>query len=171
MTKRPPDKGNLNKPDTSDEGRKGGRFPLARRRKHEPTAVALEYDAEKRDSAPVVTASGRGLLAEQILEIAKAEGIPIQEDADLVEILAATEVGEEIPVDAFVAVAEILRYVYALNRSFPNRPAESDILDTTVKRHGNDKTKNAETAQSAQSTHASSSNGCDPEPDDPYAAV
>ena len=81
----------------------------------ETVAVALTYKPDSKDQAPVVAASGRGYLAERIKEMAEELDIPIRQDADLVEILAATEVGQEIPVEAFVAVAEILRYVYALN--------------------------------------------------------
>ena len=81
----------------------------------ESVAVALTYKPDSKDQAPVVAASGRGYLAERIIEMADDLDIPIRKDADLVEILAATEVGQEIPVEAFVAVAEILRYVYALN--------------------------------------------------------
>ncbi|MAO90384.1 MAG: flagellar protein FhlB [Rhodospirillaceae bacterium] len=78
-------------------------------------AVALTYKPNDADSAPVVSASGEGYLAERIIELALASGIPVQSDSDLVELLSATEVGEEIPIEAFIAVAEILRYVYALN--------------------------------------------------------
>lgn len=90
-------------------------------------AVALEYRPTDAWSAPTVVASGRGYLAERILEEAFAHGVPVREDADLVEILAATEVGEEIPIEAFVAVAEILRYVYERNRTAP-----PDIPDETT---------------------------------------
>ncbi|NMM46302.1 hypothetical protein HH303_17560 [Rhodospirillaceae bacterium KN72] len=81
----------------------------------EKVAVALSYKPQSADTAPTVSASGRGYLAERIIELAEEMDIPIRADSDLVEILAATEVGEEIPVEAFIAVAEILRYVYALN--------------------------------------------------------
>ena len=64
-------------------------------------------------TAPEVVASGRGLIAEQILKLAFEHGVKVHEDADLAEILTALEIGEEIPVEAFIAVAEILRYVYA----------------------------------------------------------
>lgn len=87
-------------------------------------AVALTYKPDSKDQAPVVAASGRGYLAERIKEMAGELDIPIRQDADLVEILAATEVGEEIPVEAFVAVAEILRYVYALNGQNVPNPSE-----------------------------------------------
>lgn len=85
----------------------------------ESVAVALTYKPDNADQAPVVSASGRGYLAERIIEMAEELDIPVRSDSDLVEILAATEVGEEIPVEAFIAVAEILRYVYALNGRSP----------------------------------------------------
>jgi flagellar biosynthesis protein len=77
-------------------------------------AVALHYD-RKEDKVPRVVASGRGALAERILELAFAHGIKVREDADLAEILAAVEVGQQIPLAAFAAVAEILFYIYRAN--------------------------------------------------------
>ena len=74
-------------------------------------AVALDYDPA-RDSAPRVVASGRGAVAEQILQIALTHGVKVREDAALVEILAALEIDSLIPLEAFAAVAEILAYVY-----------------------------------------------------------
>lgn len=79
------------------------------------TAVAIRYQPVDEGSAPKVVASGRGWIAEKILEVAFAHGIKVREDADLAEILAAVDLDEEIPVEAFIAVAEILRYVYAAN--------------------------------------------------------
>jgi flagellar biosynthesis protein len=78
-------------------------------------AVALSYAPDTADSAPTVSASGQGHLAERILEVARESGVPIHKDADLLELLAASQVGDEIPVEAFIAVAEILRYVYQAN--------------------------------------------------------
>lgn len=63
-------------------------------------------------AAPRVVASGRGALAEQILQIAFDPGVKVRNDADLAEILAAIEVESEIPLEALAAVAEILSYVY-----------------------------------------------------------
>jgi len=62
-----------------------------------------------------VLASGRGAIADQILAIAFAQGVRVREDADLAEVLAAVDVDSEIPVEALVAVAEILSYVYRAN--------------------------------------------------------
>jgi flagellar biosynthesis protein len=92
-------------------------------------AVALDYKRpdgridEKR--APRVAASGRGAVAEQILEIAFAKGIPVREDPDLAQILATLEVDSVIPVDALSAVAEILSYLYRLN----GQAMDGDPLD------------------------------------------
>lgn len=82
-------------------------------------AVALNYDPSSMASAPKVTASGTGFLAERILDLAFEHDVPVRTDPDLVEIIAATEVGEDIPVEAFIAVAEILRYVYERNGAIP----------------------------------------------------
>lgn len=77
-------------------------------------AVALEYDISK-DSAPRITATGTGHVAEQILQIAFAHGVKVREDADLVEILSVMEVDSVIPLEAYAAVGEILSYVYKAN--------------------------------------------------------
>lgn len=89
--------------------------PSSESEKDDPVAVALTYDPSDKERAPSVLASGQGALAERILAEAEAHGIPVHKDADLVQILAATDIGEEIPVEAFIAVAEILRYVYEAN--------------------------------------------------------
>lgn len=85
-------------------------------------AAALSYKPADRDAAPVVVASGADALAERIIAAAEEAGVPIRRDADLVEILAATEIGEEIPIEAFIAVAEILGYIYRQNRKTPPAP-------------------------------------------------
>lgn len=77
-------------------------------------AVALRWDPEVMN-APGVVASGRGEIADRILAAAAEHGIPITEDADIVELLAAAEVGAEIPVELYSAVAEILSLLFRLN--------------------------------------------------------
>lgn len=77
-------------------------------------AVALQYDPDRAD-APRVTASGKGKLAEQILNLAFANGVKVRTDPDLAQVLAAVEVDTVIPIEAFAAVAEILAYVYRAN--------------------------------------------------------
>lgn len=86
----------------------------AGRAKGPTVAVALSFDPGVAD-APRVVATGKGRVAEQILEIAFAKGVKVREDADLAQVLAAVDVDTVIPVEAFVAVAEILAYVYRAN--------------------------------------------------------
>jgi flagellar biosynthesis protein len=83
-----------------------------------PIAIALDYKKGGRldpKAGPRVAASGKGAVAEQILQIAFERGIPVREDADLAQILSTLEVDSVIPVDALAAVAEILSYLYRLN--------------------------------------------------------
>jgi flagellar biosynthesis protein len=84
-------------------------------------AVALSYE-RGRDAAPLVVASGRGGLAERIVAAARASGVAVHVDPDLVELLAAVELGTTIPVEAFVAVAQILSHLYRANRRAAGEP-------------------------------------------------
>lgn len=77
----------------------------------QPVAVALRYDGTS-DDAPRVVAKGEGKIAEQIIALARERGIEIREDADLVNLLAAVRLDSPIPMEAYVAVAEILSYIY-----------------------------------------------------------
>ncbi len=77
-------------------------------------AVALQYDMEK-NNAPIVTAKGQGEIAAKIIEIAQENDIEIRQDADLLQILKAVDINEEIPIEAFAAVAEIISYIYRKN--------------------------------------------------------
>jgi len=84
----------------------------------EAVAVALDYDP-MRDRAPKIVAGGRGEIAEQILQIAFANGVRVREDADLAELLSSIDIETDIPTEAFAAVAEILIYVYRANGNWP----------------------------------------------------
>jgi flagellar biosynthesis protein len=74
-------------------------------------AVALKY-APGESEAPIVVAKGRGRLAETILERAKEHGIPVQEDAALVEVLSQLDLDQQIPPELYQLVAEVLSYIY-----------------------------------------------------------
>jgi flagellar biosynthesis protein len=74
-------------------------------------AIALDFD-HRDPSVPTVVAIGEGDVARQILAIAFEHGVKVREDSDLVEILSTLDVGDEIPIIAFAAVAEILTHVY-----------------------------------------------------------
>jgi flagellar biosynthesis protein len=78
-------------------------------------ATALSYSPGQ--TAPKIVAAGKGVIADRILEIAAAAGVPIREDAALVNALQALDLGQEIPEDLFVAVAEALAWAYRLDRA------------------------------------------------------
>lgn len=79
-------------------------------------AAALKYNAQT-DSAPVVKAKGAGAMAEKIIQTAREHNVPIKEDADLVELLVQLDLDQEIPPEMYKIVAEILAFVYGLDRS------------------------------------------------------
>lgn len=81
-------------------------------------ATALHYTG---DGAPTVTATGRGLIAERILEEALKAGVPVRRDAALTEALAGLELGREIPEELWAAVAETLAWAYALDATARRR--------------------------------------------------
>jgi flagellar biosynthesis protein len=79
-------------------------------------AVALHYSGE---GAPRVTAKGQGYIAEEIIERARAHGVPLHEDQALVGLLARIELNEEIPESLYRAVAQVLAFAYALSARTP----------------------------------------------------
>jgi flagellar biosynthetic protein FlhB len=79
-------------------------------------AVALKYDRDG-DAAPVVVAVGERLLAERIKEVAREAGVPIFRDVSLARALRDVAEGDEIPVELYEAVAEILRVVEGLGEA------------------------------------------------------
>ncbi|HOF39153.1 MAG TPA: EscU/YscU/HrcU family type III secretion system export apparatus switch protein [Candidatus Hydrogenedentes bacterium] len=85
------------------------------RKDHRRKAAAIRYDAEQQ-AAPRVVAKGAGLLAERIIELARANGVYVHEDPDLVAVLSRLDVDTEIPETLYRAVAEILAFVYRLNQ-------------------------------------------------------
>lgn len=113
--------------------RPSGRMPARR-----PVAVALKYELGT-ETLPRIVATGKGTVAEQILEVAFANGVKVREDADLVEILSAIEVDSDIPVEAIAAVAEILAYVYRANGTLPPEPQAEDPAKPMPAAHMEDK--------------------------------
>ncbi len=77
-------------------------------------AIALEYEPE--DAAPKVIASGRGILAEKIIEKAKEANIPVHKDNKLAETLSRLEIGDVIPPELYEVVAEILVFVDQMDK-------------------------------------------------------
>ncbi|WP_182186484.1 EscU/YscU/HrcU family type III secretion system export apparatus switch protein [Pectinatus frisingensis] len=78
-------------------------------------AVALRY-REKEGKAPRVIAKGRGYTAESILQTAQRNAVPIYQDKTLLSMLMALELDREIPPEMYAVVAEILAYVYRIDK-------------------------------------------------------
>lgn len=76
-------------------------------------AAALSYDG-KIDLAPRVVATGGGDIAERIIAKAREAGVPVQEDAELIEHLCRVELGSPIPPELYEAVAAVLAFVMSL---------------------------------------------------------
>ncbi len=78
-------------------------------------AVALSYDV-KGDGAPKVVAKGRGVTAENILQTAITNSVPVYQNKALAQMLMAIELDSEIPPELYKAVAEVLSYVYRTDK-------------------------------------------------------
>ncbi|MBI9081982.1 MAG: EscU/YscU/HrcU family type III secretion system export apparatus switch protein [Desulfobacterales bacterium] len=83
-------------------------------------AAAITYEKGK-DCAPRVVAKGQGEMAERILAVARANGVPIHHDRNLAQILGAMDLEVEIPPELYRAVAEVLVFIYSLEHRNPER--------------------------------------------------
>ena len=85
--------------------------------KQEPKkrAIALRYD-QGRDEAPTVVATGQGLVADKIVEMARESGVPVESNPDLADALADVELGTAIPEELYPVVAELLVFVSRMNK-------------------------------------------------------
>ncbi|MCI8791727.1 MAG: flagellar biosynthesis protein FlhB [Eubacterium sp.] len=83
-------------------------------REEKKTAVALEYEAG--DRAPKVVATGQGVLAEKIIDVAKEANVPVHKDEKLARSLSILDIGEYIPPELYSIVAEILVFVDGMDR-------------------------------------------------------
>ena len=83
------------------------------------SAVALKhYEGDKKD-APQVVAKGFGELADEIIALAKQNGVLIHEDPYLSEFLASLDLGQEIPEQLYHVIAELISFSYVLQGKFP----------------------------------------------------
>ena len=92
---------------------------------HSQTAVALVYDGKQ--SAPRISAKGRGITAEEIIARARAAGIYVHESPELVALLMQVDIDEHIPGTLYVAVAELLAWLYRLEHDFKSTPGGAEF--------------------------------------------
>lgn len=78
-------------------------------------AAALTY-RDDQYSAPVVSAKGKGLIAEKIIAEAEKNQVPVMQDASLIEILAELEINRTIPNELYQVVAEVFAFIYRIDQ-------------------------------------------------------
>ena len=84
-------------------------MPANEKNQKPKTAIALEYDPK--EEAPKIIASGKGALAEKIIEKAKEAHVPLHQDDQLADTLSRLDIGDMIPPELYEVVAEILVFV------------------------------------------------------------
>lgn len=90
---------------------------IKRREERGPSAVAIRYD-DQAGEQPKLVAQGRGAVAEKIIELASKEGIPMEEDADLLAVLLDTDLGDNVPPQLYAVMAEILLLVKEMESNY-----------------------------------------------------
>ena len=78
-------------------------------------AASLRYN-QNSDFAPVISAAGKGIVAEEIIKIAKENNVPIVEDTSLAELLAELNINEYIPEELYQLVAEVFAFIYQVDK-------------------------------------------------------
>ncbi len=92
------------------------RRPVQTKDSSPKTAVALRWSGE---GAPQVTAKGREEVAERILALAREHDVPIREDGELTAVLAQVQLGDTIPEELYLAVAQVIAFAYRLSGKNP----------------------------------------------------
>jgi flagellar biosynthesis protein len=83
-------------------------------------AVALHYESP---GTPRVIAKGRGEVGQKIIDVAREHGVPIEENASLAGALSEVELGNEIPLELYKAVAEVLLFLMRMSGVRPGKKA------------------------------------------------
>ena len=99
-------------------------------------AIALKYDGTH---APTLTAKGDEELAEEILRIARDCEVPIYENSELVSLLARMELGDSIPQELYLTIAEIIAFAWNLKGKFPvGQDPATEVMEKDVTDYGDD---------------------------------
>ena len=93
---------------------------MANENKKIDKAVVIKYDSTS-DQAPTVVAKGERLVAEKIKEMAKEHDIPIYQDKALVDEIIKIKIDEEIPIELYEIMAQVLAFVYSIDDDYRNK--------------------------------------------------
>jgi flagellar biosynthesis protein len=88
------------------------------------SAVGLKYQQNNQDGAPTIIAKGFGDLAEEIIALARQNGVLVHEDPYLSDFLATLDLGQEIPEQLYHVIAELIAFSYVLQGKFPDNWAK-----------------------------------------------
>lgn len=88
------------------------------RRSSDPKREAIALAYRQTDAAPRVVAKGKGLIAEEIIARAKEHGVYVHESPELVALLTQVDIDEHIPPQLYLAVAELLAWLYRLEQGY-----------------------------------------------------
>jgi len=89
-------------------------------KKHVQTAIALGGSKDVQ-SVPKVVAQGQGDMAQKIIDWAEENGLAIEKDSDLAQVLINLNLGDSVPEEVFMAVAEILYYIFEVNKDLKDK--------------------------------------------------
>lgn len=92
--------------------------PSSQQPKPQKSATALKYDGK---SAPTIVAKGHGELADDIIALAKEHGVLIHQDDELNRLLGQLQLGDNIPKELYVVIAELIAFSYVLQGKFPEQ--------------------------------------------------
>lgn len=81
-------------------------------------ATALKYDTSNNDK-PTIVAKGNDVIADEIIALAEEHGVLVHENPQLAEVLDTLEIGESIPPEIFIIVAELIAFSFVLQGKFP----------------------------------------------------
>lgn len=82
------------------------------------SATAIKYDGK---SAPTIVAKGHGELAEDIIALAREHGVLIHQDDELNRLLGQLQLGDNIPKELYIVIAELIAFSYVLQGKFPEQ--------------------------------------------------
>jgi len=85
---------------------------------NDKSAIALHYDGK---AAPKIVAKGHGELADEIIALAREHGVLIHEDEELSKLLRQIELGDQIPKELYLLIAELIAFSYVLQGKFPDQ--------------------------------------------------
>ena len=94
-------------------------------------AIALQYN-DTTQSAPEIVAKGNGDIASEIIALAAENGILVHEDPQLLAVLNQFDIGDQVPEELYLVVAELIAFSFVLQGKYPKDWQGHKSLNTLV---------------------------------------